>query len=209
MSSLCAQGPSLGTRIPPQPFSLSANSRDRENWQKGVKLYIVLRFLQYIVLFSHMNQRQRQVLFTTLLVISLFLLFDLFYPRSLCTHNCEDIPSLQSFKIEIPETEATLGAPGAILARGNEVSLTLPGRECDRVYVVERSYDMSLWEHVATTTFSTYPTQDPDFRSCENDVLDSGVMIGTRQLFYRYGVLDESGSETKWSAIGTVLIEAE
>ena len=114
-------------------------------------------------------------------------------------------------KIKIATTATStlsqLGTPNAIIAI-DYVALLLPMRECDKPYIIERSYNQFDWQVVGTTTFSTYKEPyDHNFRSCENNYIDSRVATGTKKLWYRYGLLDEKGRVTMWSNIGEVTME--
>lgn len=100
-----------------------------------------------------------------------------------------------------------LEAPNTIIAYENEVSLLLPSRECEKTYTIERSYDTTEWEEVATVTFDTFKNTEPSLKSCENSFVDNQVALGTQRLWYRYGLLDETGVVTIWSNIGEVVME--
>jgi hypothetical protein len=103
---------------------------------------------------------------------------------------------------------SSLGAPVVIVAYDNVVDLLLPSRECDRTYVVERSYDNVDWQVVGTTTFYKYQEpRDQNFRECEKDYVDANIASGTTKLFYRYGLLDEKGGTLERSEIGEVKME--
>ena len=99
-----------------------------------------------------------------------------------------------------------LGAPVAILA-GEEygVNLLLLSRECNRTYIIERSYNERDWGTVGTTTFYEYP---PDAgTTCPKDFIDGNVAAGTEKIWYRYGLLDEAGNVIIWCDIGEVTME--
>lgn len=121
-----------------------------------------------------------------------------FWYKGVLIYNPEQSPG---------EETTTLDAPVAILAYDNVVDLLLLGRECNRTYIIERSYNERDWGTVGTTTFYEYPPEAGT--TCPKDFIDSSVVSGTKKLWYRYGLLDEKGSVTIWSNMGEVTLEEE
>lgn len=102
----------------------------------------------------------------------------------------------------------TLNAPVPLMVdKVYGIDLLLLSRECNKTYVVERSYNAQDWITVGTTTFYDYPPGAGT--TCPKDFIDPGVASGTMKVFYRYGLLPEQGGAVTWSAVGEVSMEKE